>query len=617
MPDRVRGITIALSGDTSGLTKSLQNVDKEIKTTKAELKDVERLLKLDPTNTELLAQKQRLLAQSVEDTTGKLDLLNEAEAKMREEMEAAEEVTREQQAAYENLQREIISTNDYLEKDKAALKDVEAAMGSASSNADKFAGAMTKVADKAGAVANKTKLLSGAAAGALGGIAGMAIKGAQTADELNTLSKQTGLSTDALQEMQYASELIDVSFETFTGSSKKMVQTLRTNEDAFTNLGIQTRNASGELLSSDEIYWQAVQALGNISNETERDIAAQELFGRSSAELAGLIDDGGASFRQYAQEAQDAGLILSGDTLTSMNEVNDTLDRLKAQASASFFAAAAPALETLAPLIEDNAGKLGKVFEWIAQLTPAQMEIIAVVLGVIAAISPIAGLISGITTVIATMTPVVAGLFTLLAANPLVLIIGLIAALAIAVATHWDEIRPILEKFKDGFLGAFDKIKGGFVAFKDGVVSAVTALRDGLKGPINTILSFINTVIDGVNALVNNPLTSAVAGVFGASAPKIPKIPLLASGGTISSGSAIVGERGAELLTMNGPTATVTPLTANVDTSGIEAALAGLGGGGGTINLALNIDGKQFARATYNAQAYEQTRRGGRLVTVG
>lgn len=617
MADRVKGITIALSGDTSGLTKSLNAVNTDIKTTKTELKDVERLLKLDPTNTELLAQKQRLLAQSVDDTSSKMDLLKEAEAKMKAEMEQAETVTREQQAAYENLQREIISTNDYLEKDKAALKDVEDAMNGATSKADKFTDALGKVGSKAKTVSQNTRLLSAAAGGALAGIAGVALNGAKAADEFNTLSKQTGLSTDALQEMQYASELIDVSYESFTGSAKKMVGTLRTNEDAFASLGVQTRDASGALLSSDDIYWQTITALGNITNETERDIAAQEIFGRSSAELAGLIDDGGEAFRQYAQEAQDMGLILGGETLNDMNAVNDQVDRLKAQMSASLFAAAAPALEALSPLLEDLIQKLSKVFEWIAQLTPAQMEIIAIVLAVIAAISPVAGLIAGITTAVTTIIPVIKTLNITLSANPIGIVIALIAALAAAIILNWDKIAPILDKLKEKFLGSFDAIKSGFETFKGAMINIINALKEGLKTPINAILGFVNRMIDAVNAIVNNPVAQKIGGMFGAGGFTIPKIPLLASGGTISSGSAIVGERGAELLTMNGPTATVTPLTANVDTSGIERALAGMSGGGETINLALNIDGKQFARATYNATQYEQTRRGGRLVTVG
>ena len=68
MAGRIKGITVEINGDTTKLSKALQGVDKNIKNTQTQLKDVEKLLKLDPTNTELLAQKQKLLGQAVQDT---------------------------------------------------------------------------------------------------------------------------------------------------------------------------------------------------------------------------------------------------------------------------------------------------------------------------------------------------------------------------------------------------------------------------------------------------------------------------------------------------------------------------------------------------------------------
>lgn len=84
MADRIKGITIEIGGDTTGLNKALNGVNKEISSTQGQLKDVERLLKLDPTNTELLRQKQKLLADAVQGTKGKLDTLKEANKQVTE-----------------------------------------------------------------------------------------------------------------------------------------------------------------------------------------------------------------------------------------------------------------------------------------------------------------------------------------------------------------------------------------------------------------------------------------------------------------------------------------------------------------------------------------------------
>ena len=78
MANRIKGITVEINGNTTGLQKSLQSVDKNIKNTQSQLKDVEKLLKLDPTNTELLAQKQKLLGEAVMDTSTRLDALKKA-----------------------------------------------------------------------------------------------------------------------------------------------------------------------------------------------------------------------------------------------------------------------------------------------------------------------------------------------------------------------------------------------------------------------------------------------------------------------------------------------------------------------------------------------------------
>ncbi|MEE1164369.1 MAG: hypothetical protein UHU21_11855, partial [Lachnospiraceae bacterium] len=82
MASRIAGITIEIGGDTSNLQKSLKGVDSSIRQTQNALKDVNKLLKLDPTNTDLLRQKQTLLKQAVEQTKERLDKLKEAQAQM-------------------------------------------------------------------------------------------------------------------------------------------------------------------------------------------------------------------------------------------------------------------------------------------------------------------------------------------------------------------------------------------------------------------------------------------------------------------------------------------------------------------------------------------------------
>ena len=104
---KIKGITVELGGDVSGLDKALKTVNRSIGSTQTELKKVDRLLKLDPTNTELLKQKQDLLSQAVGDTTEKLEALKRAKAKADQDMANGTEVSEKQ---YRKLQQEIAST---------------------------------------------------------------------------------------------------------------------------------------------------------------------------------------------------------------------------------------------------------------------------------------------------------------------------------------------------------------------------------------------------------------------------------------------------------------------------------------------------------------------------
>lgn len=121
MPNRIQGITVEIGGDTQGLSKALSGVNKEIRTTQSQLKDVERLLKLDPDNTELLRQKYELLNDSIDSTEEKLDSLREAEKQVQQQFERGE-VSQDQ---YNGLQREIIATEQALGRLQSEAKTTE------------------------------------------------------------------------------------------------------------------------------------------------------------------------------------------------------------------------------------------------------------------------------------------------------------------------------------------------------------------------------------------------------------------------------------------------------------------------------------------------------------
>lgn len=139
--NRIKGITISIGGDTTDLQKSLSSVDKSLKNTQDQLRDVNKLLKLDPKNVELMAQKQKLLSDAVKDTKERLETLQTA-AKNADEALKNGTMTKDQ---YNGLQREIAETESKLKDLEKEAKEAE----KATSNIGKAADALDKVASKA------------------------------------------------------------------------------------------------------------------------------------------------------------------------------------------------------------------------------------------------------------------------------------------------------------------------------------------------------------------------------------------------------------------------------------------------------------------------------------
>lgn len=594
MAEKFKGITIQIGGDTTGLDEALEGVNKKAKTTQESLKEVNKALKLDPGNTELLEQKQRLLAEAVQATTEKLKTLKSAQKEASDAL-AQGKISQE---SYDNLTRKITFT-------EAALKKATKAQAEFNVQAEQAKAALDGVSSKAQMVADKTKALSSAAAGLLVAIGGAAVKSAAWADDLNTLSKQTGITTEDLQKMQYASDLVDVSVEDIAGSMSKMrkamVSTSTDTQAAFARIGVSTRDATGQLRDSSDVFYQVLEGLGRVGNETERDTLAMQIFGRSADQLAGIIDDGGASLKALGDEAANLGLILDQETLDAMNRVNDSIDRLKAQAKGEFAKAGAAALEALTPAIEGIVSALAKVLEFIGNLSPEVIQIITVIAAVVAAISPIATIVAKIAGLLSTLAPLlpvitaaltgIAGPIALLVAGGAALV-AVIVDIAKTIYDNWDKIKQKLTDARDAVVGIFEKI------------------RDTAKEKINAVIDFVNKGIDAINSLIQKLNDSAFGRFFGLNIGSIGTLPGLSGGGSMSSGSAIVGERAPELLTMSNGRATVQPLSTTTNTYNTINQTSRQ-----PIQITIPLDGMVLAKALYDPLKEVTHQRGPSFVT--
>lgn len=165
-------------------------------------------------------------------------------------------------------------------------------------------------------------------------LADLTLEQAAAAGEIQDLSMQTGLSTEAVQRYQYACDLIGVSFDTVASSQAKMIQSMadvqsgsETAVATWNQLGIEVMNTDRSLRDAQEVFLEVIDVLGQIENVTQRDAVSMEIFGRSAQDLNPLIVQGTDAFQALCDEASKVGTVLTDVQLEALAGVDDALIR--------------------------------------------------------------------------------------------------------------------------------------------------------------------------------------------------------------------------------------------------------------------------------------------------
>lgn len=416
---KIVGITIDIEGKSDGLVKSLKEANSSISSTSNALKDVDKALKLDPTNVELLTQKEDLLNKQIEQTNAKLEILQQVATDANDALERGD-ISQEQ---YASLTAEISMTASTLsdlessaEETNNTLADIDSGeIDDVADSSEDAASGLEDTSDAAGSAGDAlVKLgevggaaIAGAAAAAAslletlkdvgGALVDCTMNAANYADEISTMSSVTGLSTDTLQELNYASELLDVDVGTITGSMTKMEKTMSSASDAhqkyhekiveldeqlkkgtitqkqyeaacqesfdatrtgYDKLGVSIKNADGSFRDAEDVFWDTIDALGAIEDPVERDLAAMELMGKSAKDLNPLIEAGSGAFRELAQEAHDVGYVMDDETLDAFTDFDDQMVRLNKGADAAKNALGTVLLPMLTEMSEEGTDAL-------------------------------------------------------------------------------------------------------------------------------------------------------------------------------------------------------------------------------------------------------------------
>lgn len=490
MADRIKGITIEFRGNATPLQKAIREVDSELAKTTKELSSVNKALKFNPTSVELWRQKQQLLTQKVNETKEKLDALKNAQKQM--DASGVDKNSEE----YRKLQMQIIETSSKLKTFEGQLKEVGNANLKALSEQFKEAG--TKI----DSVGQSLKGVSMAAAGVVAGLGAISVKAGIAADDLNTMSKVTGIGTGDLQKYSYAADLVDVSVEDIAKANKKLAKNAYEaasgtgkQAETFQKLGINVLDSNGELKDSETIFQEVMKGLSGVENETERAAIAQELMGKSAANLNPLIEDGGETYKMVADTMAKYGLdYVDQETLDKANEFNDSLDTMKLLGSVAFAQVGSQLAGYLAPALEKVVDLVGRFASWLSKLDPGLLTVIAGIAAVVAVLAPLLIGIGKVAFAISSIMSVMSALSGAMTALSLGPIAGIVAAIAAVIAIgvllykNWDKIKATAQA-----VGA--KLKEIWISVRDSISGAVTAIKDKLVGTWNNIKTTVSGTV--------------------------------------------------------------------------------------------------------------------------
>ena len=528
------GPKIGIEGE-SEFRKQLKNVNEQIKTLGSEMKVVESAFEGQEKSEEALTAKSRVLTEEIGKQREKVDLLTKGLKESAEKYGENDERTLKWQQAVNNATAELNKMENQLDKTTAELND-EAAGADKAGDETEEAGKQAKesegnwkgLGDTVAAVGAAMAAAAAAAAAAIvsagKALADFAVSGAAYADDLLTMSTVTGMSTEKLQELQYAADLVDVSVDTITGSMKKnlasMSKAQKGNEAtaaAYEKLGVAVTDANGNLRDDETVYWELINALGQVEDETQRDVLAMELLGKSASDLNPLIEAGADKMAELADDAHKAGYVLDNETLDAFGEFDDQLRKLDKGAEAAKNAMGTILLPVLTDLagngvdllgqftngILDANGDISKMGEVIDTVLPQVLdsimaylpELLDLAISIITAIAD--SLIANIDVIIDAATDIVFALFDGIMEN-LPKIIDAAVNLIVTLAQGLIDNLPTI-------------VEGGIGLILAVVKGLTDALPELIPATVDAVLTIVDTLIDNLDMLIDAAIQLIIA----------------------------------------------------------------------------------------------------------
>lgn len=470
MAERTKGITIPIEADVSGVKKAFRDLRSDSREVENQLKDVDRALKLDPTNVDLLNAKQKLLAQAVEKSSEQLEAAKAAQDAF---VQSGGDVNSSQ---YIQMQIETQRLSGHLEQLEQESDNVAAAINgsgdaaeTAADNTEEYAEASEKATSSSGAwEVALGNLISNGLDKLISSVTSAISSTITLSDDLATLANNYNLSTEAVYTLYQYQGLLDYSMQSVTKMITEQQKAVAGDAQAYTDLGIQVRDANGQMLSQEQIFVNTLTRLREIEDPIVRTQTGVQLLGNKFYELGGIMTADTADFNAFTASMlkEDAELHKNID---GMNKLNDGMDKLKM-------------------VLTDVALGFGSVIGWLFDLKGIGEVVVILIAGITAAWLAFGGAAQLAAAAQAMLNAV-------MMANPIGLVILAITALIAVFVLLWENC----DGFKQFWIDMWDIIVDDVIAVTDALKkafsAAITWIADAFKALWDWIVGLWNSLV--------------------------------------------------------------------------------------------------------------------------
>ncbi|AMP21455.1 hypothetical protein AZF37_09740 (plasmid) [endosymbiont 'TC1' of Trimyema compressum] len=609
MSDVTKNIVIAFktTGEVS-LTQSLKNARQELNLIDSETKKA--ISGIDG-----FGKKSKITAARINETTQKIAIQKQhlSSLKTAYDQVVASEGKESRQA--KNIQIAMNKTESSINGLNHKLKELKT---TGVSSFNKLQGEANKTQTKF----NRLSIGIGACVAAFGG---MALGVGSTINHFREVKAEAQKASMSIENFQTFSKLfgklgidsgvLQTSMSKLTGQIRKTDEEGDNATSALNKMGIAILDNNNNLRSSESIYIDTLTSLAGMKNETERNMLAQQLFGRSYSELNPILNQGAEGINKNIKAIKASGSIMDADQVNKMETASMMMDRVSGKLTmfknkliAAVVPIIIPFLDKLITAFTENESKIKNFIQGFADFITAMIPFVPAILAVITGIkgfliignictmlSALINFIKGLHAVTTIMTAVQWALNVAMSANPIGIIIVAIAALVASIIWAYNNLdwfrngvnnicmaiggffnwlgSTISNAIKGAVNGAVDRFNW-LCSFVSSVVGKITGFFQGvgnaaagiIRNAINGVIGLINNVINGLNFAIG--LVNSIPFV-GGKVGYIANIGYMAKGGTLKSGMAVVGEQGPELLYNTSKGAKIIPLSSEEKKSGM------------------------------------------------